>query len=50
MAGSLFYLGHRRLSVLVLVPVIVTGVVYMVFKFFLDVYFPTPLVVEWLGG
>jgi hypothetical protein len=50
MAGSLYHLGHRRLSVLVLVPVIVTGLVFMVFKFFLDVYFPTPLVVEWLGG
>ncbi|MGD2125846.1 MAG: tripartite tricarboxylate transporter TctB family protein [Desulfobacteraceae bacterium] len=50
MVGTLYYVGHRRLSVIVLVPMIVTGLVFMVFKFFLDVYFPTPLLVEWLGG
>ncbi len=47
---SLYYLGHRRPIVIGLVSVMVTGLVYMVFKFFLDIYFPTPLLVEWLEG
>lgn len=48
LGSSLYYLEQRRLIVIVLVPVIVTGLVYLIFKFFLDIYFPTPLLVEWL--
>ena len=39
--------GHKGPVRLVLVPVIVTGLVVLVFKYFLDVYFPTPLLIEW---
>ena len=42
--------GHKGPVRLVLVPLIVTGVVVLVFKHFLGVWFPTPLVLEWLGG
>jgi hypothetical protein len=49
LAASLYYLGHRRPSVLVPVPLIVTGLIYVLFKFFLDIWFPTPLLLEWLG-
>jgi hypothetical protein len=49
LGSSLYYLGQRRLIVIVLVPVIVTALVYLIFKFFLDIYFPTPLLLEWLG-
>ena len=48
--GSLYFLGHRRPGVLVLIPLIVTGIIYMLFKFFLDIYFPTPLLLDWLGS
>jgi len=48
--GSLYYLEHRRPGVLILVPVIMTGLIYVLFKFFLDIWFPTPLVLDWFGG
>jgi hypothetical protein len=48
LGGSLYALGHRSLSVLVLIPIIVTGIIYMLFKFFLDIYFPSPLILDWL--
>jgi hypothetical protein len=47
---SLYYLGHRRPGVLVLIPVIMTGLIFILFKFFLDIYFPTPLILDWFGG
>ena len=50
LGGSLYSLGHRRLSVLILIPIIVTGIIYMLFKFFLDIYFPIPLILDWLGN
>lgn len=50
LGSSLYSLGHRRVSVLVLLPVIVTGLVFLVFKYFLDIYFPPPLLMEWLEG
>jgi len=28
----------------------VTGLVFLVFKYFLDIYFPPPLLMEWLEG
>jgi len=48
--SSLYYLGHRRPGVLVLIPVIMTGLIFILFKFFLDIYFPTPLILDWFGG
>ena len=47
---SLYYLGQRRPVVLVLVPIIMTGLIYVLFRFFLDIWFPTPLVLDWFGG
>ena len=46
---SLYYLGHRRPVELILVSVIMTGLIYILFKFFLDIWFPTPLVLDWFG-
>lgn len=46
---SLRYLGHRGLVRTVLVPLILVGLVVLVFKHFLGVFFPTPLVVEWFS-
>jgi hypothetical protein len=42
----LYYLGHRTLQTLILVPLIVTGLVVLIFKYFLDVFFPSPLLVD----
>ena len=47
---SLYYLGQRKLAVLVLVPIIMTGLIFVLFRFFLDIWFPTPLVLDWFGG
>lgn len=47
---SLYYLGQRRPVVLFLVPIIMTGLIYVLFRFFLDIWFPTPLVLDWFGG
>ncbi len=47
---SIYYLRHRRPLVFLLTPLVVTGLVVLVFKHFLQVWFPTPLLVEWLGG
>lgn len=43
MSGALYYLGNRSWFELIGVPVIMTVVAYVVFKQFLDVFFPTPL-------
>jgi hypothetical protein len=47
---SLYYLGQRRPVVLILVPVIMTALIYVLFRFFLDIWFPTPLLLDWFGG
>jgi hypothetical protein len=48
--SSLYYLGHRRPGVLVPIPMIMTGLIFILFKFFLDIYFPTPFILDWFGG
>ena len=48
--GSLYYLGHRQPSRLFLIPFLVTGIMWAMFKYFLQVYFPTPLLIEWFTG
>ena len=45
---SLYYLGHRGLVRLVVLPLVMTGLVVLVFKHFLGVFFPIPLIAEWL--
>ncbi|UCD79329.1 MAG: tripartite tricarboxylate transporter TctB family protein [Desulfobacterales bacterium] len=45
---TLYYLGHRGALKLVVLPLVITGLIVLVFKHFLGVFFPTPLVVEWL--
>jgi hypothetical protein len=47
---TLFYLGHRSPKVFILIPLILTGVNYILFKYLLDVYFPTPLLYALFGG
>ena len=42
----LYYLGYRKPRTLILVPLIVTGLLVLIFKYVLDVFFPTPLVME----
>ena len=44
---GLYLAGHRGPMRLILVPVIITGLVVLVFKHFLGVFFPTPLVLDW---
>jgi len=46
---SLYYLGHREVFKLIVLPLLMTGLIAVVFKHFLGVFFPTPLIVEWLG-
>ena len=45
---TLYYLGHRSVLKLVVLPLVMTGLIVLVFKYFLGVFFATPLVVEWL--
>jgi hypothetical protein len=45
---SLYFLGHRGPSKLVVLPLVMTGLIVIVFKYFLGVFFPTPLFAEWL--
>jgi hypothetical protein len=40
--------GHRGPVRLILVPLVVTGLVVLVFKHFLGVFFPTPFLLEWV--
>jgi hypothetical protein len=47
---SLYYLGHRTPLKLILIPLIVTGLVVLIFKHLLDVFFPTPLLIDWFTG
>jgi hypothetical protein len=50
LAASLYFLRHRSIGTLLGVPIVVTLLLYCIFKYFLDVFFPTPLLFEWLSG
>jgi hypothetical protein len=45
---SFFVLGHRTPVKLIVLPLIMTGLIVLIFKYFLGVFFPTPLIAEWL--
>ena len=45
---SLYYLGHRGVLKLIVLPLVITGLIFLVFKHFLGVFFPTPLIMEWI--
>jgi hypothetical protein len=45
---SLYILGHRGALKLIVLPLVMTGLIVLIFKYFLDVFFPEPLVAEWL--
>ncbi len=45
---SLYCLGHRGVLKLIVLPLVITGLLFLVFKHFLGVFFPTPLIVEWI--
>ena len=47
---SLYLLGHRGTLKLIVLPLVMTGLIVLIFKHFLDVFFPTPLIAEWLWG
>ncbi|KIX11784.1 tripartite tricarboxylate transporter TctB family protein [Dethiosulfatarculus sandiegensis] len=47
--GALYYLGQRTPLKLFVLPLVVMGVMYVMFVYFLDIYFPTPLVMDWIG-
>ena len=48
LGASLFALGHRTPVKLIVLPLIMTGLIALIFKHFLGVFFPTPLIAEWL--
>jgi hypothetical protein len=50
LSGSLYLLGHRGPLKLIVLPLVMTGLIVLVFKYFLDVFFPTPFIAEWLWG
>ena len=45
---SIYLLGHRGFFKLMVLPLIMTGLMVLIFKYLLDVFFPTPLIAEWL--
>jgi len=45
---SLYCLGHRGPFKLLVMPLVVTGLIVVIFKHFLGVFFPTPLLAEWI--
>jgi hypothetical protein len=45
---SLYFLGHKRPLKLILIPLIMTGLVVLIFKHLLGVFFPTPLLIYWI--
>ncbi|MEJ2167743.1 MAG: tripartite tricarboxylate transporter TctB family protein [Desulfobacterales bacterium] len=45
---TLYYLGHRGVLKLLILPLVITSLIVLVFKYFLGVFFPTPMIVEWL--
>lgn len=50
LCASLYLLGHRGPMKLIVLPLVMTGLIVLVFKYFLGVFFPTPLIAEWLWG
>lgn len=44
---SMYYLGHRTPWKLIPIPLVMTGLVVITFKYLLAVWFPTPLLVDW---
>lgn len=50
LVAALYLLGVRQPARLFVLPLVVNGLLVLVFKYMLDVWFPTPLLVEWLGG
>ena len=50
LSTTLYCLGHRGALKLVVLPLVMTGLIFLVFKYFLGVFFPTPEIVEWLWG
>jgi hypothetical protein len=50
MSIAFYYLGHRDVMRLILIPSIGTVVLAVAFKYFLGVYFPSPLVFGWFSG
>jgi len=50
LGASLYLLGHRGPLKLIVLPLVMTGLITLIFKYFLDVFFPTPLIAEWLWG
>jgi hypothetical protein len=45
---SLYILGHRGPFKLIVLPLVMTGLIVLIFKYFLGVFFPTPLIAEWI--
>jgi len=45
---SLYILGHRGPFKLIVLPLVMTGLIVLIFKHFLGVFFPTPLIAEWI--
>jgi hypothetical protein len=45
---TIYYLGHRGALKLILLPLVMTGLIVLIFKYFLGVFFPTPMIVDWL--
>lgn len=50
LAATLFCLGHRSAKIYLGMSLLLTVLLYLVFKYFLDVYFPTPWLFQLLGG
>ncbi len=50
LAASLYAVGQRHPAVLALVPLLATALVVVVFKHLLAVYFPEPLLWQYLAG
>lgn len=47
---TLYYLGHRGVFKLLILPLVMTSLIALIFKYFLGVFFPTPVVADWLWG
>ncbi len=50
LSGSLYWLNHRSPILFLGLPILYTGVIVAVFDYFLDIYFPTPLLWDFLGA
>lgn len=49
LVAALKYLKQDTPLKLALIPILVTAILYVVFKFFLDTWFPEPLILSFLG-